>query len=128
MRVRHQSQPLPHQSSALYKTGLAKDIFLQVDCGGHLEINWFQNVLKLQHLVTRLLQTETNALLVPRPAGMNSILVYVGHSLLGFYFPFSWEIRFQESHWELLLQNLWGTALWVLVSYLLYRKKLFLKI
>ncbi|XP_037545263.1 heparan-alpha-glucosaminide N-acetyltransferase [Nematolebias whitei] len=60
--------------------------------------------------------------------GTNSILVYVGHSLLGFYFPFSWEIRFQESHWELLLQNLWGTALWVLVSYLLYRKKFFLKI
>ncbi|XP_017279772.1 heparan-alpha-glucosaminide N-acetyltransferase isoform X2 [Kryptolebias marmoratus] len=60
--------------------------------------------------------------------GMNSILVYVGHSLLGFYFPFSWEIRFQESHWELLLQNLWGTALWVLIAYLLYRKKFFLRI
>ncbi|XP_015236081.1 PREDICTED: heparan-alpha-glucosaminide N-acetyltransferase-like, partial [Cyprinodon variegatus] len=60
--------------------------------------------------------------------GMNSIFVYVGHSLLGFYFPFSWEMRFQESHWELLLQNMWGTALWLLVSYLLYRKKFFLKI
>ncbi|XP_013875362.1 heparan-alpha-glucosaminide N-acetyltransferase isoform X2 [Austrofundulus limnaeus] len=60
--------------------------------------------------------------------GMNSILVYVGHSLLGFYFPFSWEIRFQESHWELLLQNLWGTTLWVLIAYLLYRKRFFLKI
>ncbi|XP_047206950.1 heparan-alpha-glucosaminide N-acetyltransferase [Girardinichthys multiradiatus] len=60
--------------------------------------------------------------------GMNSIFVYVGHSLLGFYFPFSWERRFQESHWEFLLQNLWGTALWVLIAYLLYRKKFFLKI
>ncbi|CAG6017829.1 unnamed protein product [Menidia menidia] len=60
--------------------------------------------------------------------GMNSIFVYVGHSFLGFYFPFSWEIRFQESHWEILLQNLWGTTLWVLVAYLLYRKKFFLKI
>ncbi|KAM4607908.1 heparan-alpha-glucosaminide N-acetyltransferase [Polymixia lowei] len=60
--------------------------------------------------------------------GMNSILVYVGHSLLGFYFPFSWEMRFQESHWEWLFQGLWGTSLWVLIAYLLYRKKLFLKI
>ncbi|KAK5908162.1 hypothetical protein CgunFtcFv8_016243 [Champsocephalus gunnari] len=60
--------------------------------------------------------------------GMNSIFVYVGHTLLGFYFPFSWEMRFQESHWEQLFQSLWGTALWVLIAYLLYRKKFFLKI
>ncbi|KAM3605958.1 uncharacterized protein V6R79_008010 [Siganus canaliculatus] len=60
--------------------------------------------------------------------GMNSIFVYVGHSLLGFYFPFSWEMRFQESHWEWLFQSLWGCALWVLIAYLLYRKKFFLKI
>uniref|UniRef100_A0A3P8UHX6 Si:dkey-192p21.6 n=1 Tax=Amphiprion percula TaxID=161767 RepID=A0A3P8UHX6_AMPPE len=60
--------------------------------------------------------------------GMNSIFVYVGHSLLGFYFPFSWEMRFQESHWEFLLQSLWGSSLWVLIAYLLYRKKFFLKI
>ncbi len=61
-------------------------------------------------------------------AGMNSIFVYVGHSLLGFYFPFSWEMRFQDSHWEQLFQNIWGTALWVFIAYLLYRKKFFLKI
>ncbi|XP_074532015.1 heparan-alpha-glucosaminide N-acetyltransferase isoform X1 [Halichoeres trimaculatus] len=60
--------------------------------------------------------------------GMNSILVYVGHSLLGFYFPFSWEMHITESHWEWLFQSLWGTALWVLIAYLLYRKKFFLKI
>ncbi|XP_057704672.1 heparan-alpha-glucosaminide N-acetyltransferase [Corythoichthys intestinalis] len=60
--------------------------------------------------------------------GMNSILVYVGHSMLGFYFPFSWEMRFQQSHWEWLFQSLWGTALWVMIAYLLYRKKIFLKI
>uniref|UniRef100_A0A8D3AP24 Si:dkey-192p21.6 n=1 Tax=Scophthalmus maximus TaxID=52904 RepID=A0A8D3AP24_SCOMX len=60
--------------------------------------------------------------------GMNSIFVYVGHSLLGFYFPFSWEMHNQRSHWEWLFQSLWGTALWVLIAYLLYRKKFFLKI
>uniref|UniRef100_A0A3B4V5E2 Si:dkey-192p21.6 n=1 Tax=Seriola dumerili TaxID=41447 RepID=A0A3B4V5E2_SERDU len=60
--------------------------------------------------------------------GMNSIFVYVGHSLLGFYFPFSWEMHFQQSHWEWLFQSLWGTAVWVFIAYLLYRKKFFLKI
>ncbi|XP_078788283.1 heparan-alpha-glucosaminide N-acetyltransferase isoform X2 [Oryzias latipes] len=60
--------------------------------------------------------------------GMNSILVYVGHSLLGFYFPFSWNMRFQDSHWEFLFQGVWGTSLWVLAAYLLYRKAFFLRI
>ncbi|XP_047458205.1 heparan-alpha-glucosaminide N-acetyltransferase isoform X2 [Mugil cephalus] len=60
--------------------------------------------------------------------GMNSIFVYVGHSLLGFYFPFSWEMHFQDSHWEWLFQSLWGTTLWVLAAYFLYWKKFFLKI
>ncbi|KAL7877881.1 hypothetical protein SRHO_G00045240 [Serrasalmus rhombeus] len=60
--------------------------------------------------------------------GTNSIFVYVGHSLLGFYFPFSWEMRFQDSHWEQLFQSLWGTALWIFIAYLFYRKHFFLKI
>nr|XP_040033706.1 heparan-alpha-glucosaminide N-acetyltransferase [Gasterosteus aculeatus aculeatus] len=60
--------------------------------------------------------------------GMNSIFVYVGHTMLGYYFPFSWEMRFTENHWEWLFQGLWGTSLWVLTAYLLYRKKFFLKI
>ncbi|KAM6956265.1 heparan-alpha-glucosaminide N-acetyltransferase [Aplochiton taeniatus] len=60
--------------------------------------------------------------------GMNSIFVYAGHTLLGFYFPFSWEMRYQDSHWEYLFQGLWATSLWVLISYQLYRKKFFLKI
>ncbi|KAM4636143.1 heparan-alpha-glucosaminide N-acetyltransferase-like [Discoglossus pictus] len=60
--------------------------------------------------------------------GMNSILVYVGHSLLGSYFPFNWEVKDWTSHYELLGQDLLGTLIWVNVSYLLYRKKFFLKI
>ncbi|XP_053307074.1 heparan-alpha-glucosaminide N-acetyltransferase-like [Spea bombifrons] len=60
--------------------------------------------------------------------GMNSILVYVGHSLLGTYFPFEWEIKDRASHYEVLAQDLLGASIWVFVSYLLYRKKFFLKI
>ncbi|XP_040292786.1 heparan-alpha-glucosaminide N-acetyltransferase-like [Bufo bufo] len=60
--------------------------------------------------------------------GMNSIFVYVGHSLLASYFPFNWEVKNWTSHYEFLAQDLLGTFIWVLVSYLLYRKKFFLKI
>ncbi|KAJ8248170.1 hypothetical protein GJAV_G00239110 [Gymnothorax javanicus] len=60
--------------------------------------------------------------------GMNSIFVYVGHSLLGAYFPFSWEMKFTEDHWEALFQSLWGTSLWIGIAYMLYRKSFFLKI
>ncbi|XP_054840185.1 heparan-alpha-glucosaminide N-acetyltransferase-like [Eublepharis macularius] len=60
--------------------------------------------------------------------GMNSIFVYVGHSLLGSFFPFSWELKFPASHAEPLFQNLLGTSIWVFLAYLLYKKKFFLKI
>ncbi|XP_069609209.1 heparan-alpha-glucosaminide N-acetyltransferase-like isoform X1 [Ranitomeya imitator] len=60
--------------------------------------------------------------------GMNSIFVYVGHSLLGSYFPFNWEVKNWTSHYEFLAQDLLGTSIWVLVSYILYRKKFFLRI
>ncbi|KAM8924659.1 heparan-alpha-glucosaminide N-acetyltransferase-like [Pelodytes ibericus] len=60
--------------------------------------------------------------------GMNSILVYVGHSLLATYFPFEWEMKDLSSHYELIVQDVLGTSIWVFISYLLYRQKFFLKI
>ncbi|XP_055517698.1 heparan-alpha-glucosaminide N-acetyltransferase [Leucoraja erinacea] len=59
--------------------------------------------------------------------GMNSIFVYVGHSILGGYFPFSWEMNW-NTHAERLLQDLVGTAIWVFIAFLLFRKRFFLKI
>lgn len=60
--------------------------------------------------------------------GMNSIFVYVGASLLQSYFPFTWDMKFLASHTEPLFQDLFGTSLWVFIAYLLYKKKIFLKI
>ncbi|XP_036591414.1 heparan-alpha-glucosaminide N-acetyltransferase-like [Trichosurus vulpecula] len=60
--------------------------------------------------------------------GMNSILIYVGHSLLAGYFPFSWEMKSPTSHAEPLAQDLLGTAIWVFIGFLLFRKNIFLKI
>ncbi|XP_063814810.1 heparan-alpha-glucosaminide N-acetyltransferase-like isoform X2 [Pseudophryne corroboree] len=60
--------------------------------------------------------------------GMNSIFVYVGHSLLATYFPFNWEVKNWTSHAEFLAQDVLGTSIWVFISFLLYKQKFFLKI
>ncbi|XP_061883362.1 heparan-alpha-glucosaminide N-acetyltransferase-like [Entelurus aequoreus] len=60
--------------------------------------------------------------------GMNSILVYVGHEVLEDYFPFRWQMINTQSHAEHLSQNLLAVSCWLLISYLLYRKKIFWKI
>uniref|UniRef100_A0A8C6LKF3 Heparan-alpha-glucosaminide N-acetyltransferase n=1 Tax=Nothobranchius furzeri TaxID=105023 RepID=A0A8C6LKF3_NOTFU len=60
--------------------------------------------------------------------GMNSILVYVGHEVFEEYFPFRWKMANSQSHTEHLTQNLVATSCWVLISYVLYKKKIFWKI
>ncbi|CAB3994078.1 heparan-alpha-glucosaminide N-acetyltransferase-like [Paramuricea clavata] len=39
--------------------------------------------------------------------GMNSILVYCGHGVLHFYFPFNWELH-PPTHSKKLAMNIWG--------------------
>ncbi|XP_053559177.1 heparan-alpha-glucosaminide N-acetyltransferase [Bombina bombina] len=60
--------------------------------------------------------------------GMNSILVYVGHEVFENYFPFKWKMTDTQSHAEHLTQNLVATSIWVLISFILYRKRIFWKI
>ncbi|XP_061687164.1 heparan-alpha-glucosaminide N-acetyltransferase isoform X1 [Syngnathoides biaculeatus] len=60
--------------------------------------------------------------------GMNSILVYVGHEVFEDYFPFRWRMVNTQSHAEHLTQNLVAVSCWVLISFVLYRKKIFWKI
>ncbi|KFQ34862.1 Heparan-alpha-glucosaminide N-acetyltransferase, partial [Merops nubicus] len=60
--------------------------------------------------------------------GMNSILVYIGHGVFQNYFPFKWKMQDSQSHAEHLTQNLTATTLWVIISYLLYRRRIFWKI
>ncbi|NXG37298.1 HGNAT acetyltransferase, partial [Dromaius novaehollandiae] len=60
--------------------------------------------------------------------GMNSILVYIGHEVFENYFPFKWKMQDSQSHAEHLTQNLTATTLWVIISYVLYRRRIFWKI
>ena len=60
-------------------------------------------------------------------AGMNAILLYVGHELLKGYFPLAWK-PLTASHAELLAMDLWGTAVWLAVAYVLYKRGFFLSV
>lgn len=72
--------------------------------------------------------TQENIIFCISPPGMNSILVYVGHEVFENYFPFQWKLQDNQSHKEHLTQNIVATAIWVLIAYVLYKKKVFWKI
>jgi len=59
-------------------------------------------------------------------AGMNAIFLYVAHEILGEYFPFNFVN--DGKHIELLIRSAVGTAIWILVSYKLFREKTFYKL
>ncbi|KAF2074610.1 hypothetical protein CYY_004080 [Polysphondylium violaceum] len=59
--------------------------------------------------------------------GMNPISIYMGHEILGGYFPFSFYMS-QPTHTLYLLSNCIGVACWLLIAYQMYRNKLFINI
>ncbi|XP_026476119.1 heparan-alpha-glucosaminide N-acetyltransferase-like [Ctenocephalides felis] len=60
--------------------------------------------------------------------GMNSTIMYVGHSIAHALFPFHWKIGNMNTHYILTIEALWNTGLWVIIAYILYRKNIFLSI
>jgi len=61
-------------------------------------------------------------------AGMNSILLYCGHQVGWMITPFHWALDNMETHAARLPEAMWGVALWLIISYVLYRKKVFVTV
>ncbi|ELT95966.1 hypothetical protein CAPTEDRAFT_92095 [Capitella teleta] len=61
-------------------------------------------------------------------AGMNSIVLYMCHSIFQGYFPVSWQMPDMTQHWQLLLLHTWGTAFWAIIAYAMYKKKVFISL
>lgn len=59
-------------------------------------------------------------------SGMNSILLYVGHSITHKMFPWSWKV--QPNHAEELFVDLWGTSLWVLIAFWMFHIDFFVAV
>ncbi|KAG5681032.1 hypothetical protein PVAND_010498 [Polypedilum vanderplanki] len=60
--------------------------------------------------------------------GMNAIVLYVGHSVFHSMWPFHWSVDNMNTHFLLLLENLYTVMIWVLISHYLYHKELFYNI
>ncbi|KAJ6646719.1 Heparan-alpha-glucosaminide N-acetyltransferase, partial [Pseudolycoriella hygida] len=61
-------------------------------------------------------------------AGMNAIVMYVGHEVFHSMLPWHWHIGPMNTHFVLLLENMWNAAVWVVIAYVLHCKKIFIKI
>lgn len=61
-------------------------------------------------------------------AGMNAIVMYVGHEVFHSMLPWHWHIGPMNTHFVLLLENMWNASLWVVIAYVLYCKKIFISI
>ena len=61
-------------------------------------------------------------------AGMNSILLYCGHSVGYNIFPFHFVIGDMRTHAAKLPEAMTGTLLWLIIAFILYRKKIFITV
>ena len=59
--------------------------------------------------------------------GMNSILIYLLHSIAGYRIPFTWTPKFQ-SHSEEMLMAFMGPFLWTIYAYWCYDRKFFVSV
>lgn len=57
--------------------------------------------------------------------GMNAIILYVGHTIFHNMWPFHWSFRIMNTHFILLLENIYTVIIWILISHYLYHKSYF---
>uniref|UniRef100_A0A182S9H4 Heparan-alpha-glucosaminide N-acetyltransferase catalytic domain-containing protein n=1 Tax=Anopheles maculatus TaxID=74869 RepID=A0A182S9H4_9DIPT len=58
-------------------------------------------------------------------AGMNAIVLYVGHTVFHKMLPWHWRIGTMNTHLMLTLEVLWNTVLWNVIALYLYKRKKF---
>ncbi|CAF0889821.1 unnamed protein product [Rotaria sordida] len=56
--------------------------------------------------------------------GSNSILIYILHLVFATYFPVQWIVV--NTHAAHLAMGLWGCVFWIIVAYILFKKRIFL--
>ncbi|XP_044733206.1 heparan-alpha-glucosaminide N-acetyltransferase [Chrysoperla carnea] len=60
--------------------------------------------------------------------GTNVTIIFVGHMVCYQMFPFHFSFSGMNTHFILLLENLWSTIIWVIIAYCLWRNEFFLSI
>ena len=59
---------------------------------------------------------------------MNSILLYLGHQTASSMLPFNFSHGPMNTHWIKLIESLWGVCAWLIVAFVLYKKKVFVTV
>ena len=59
---------------------------------------------------------------------MNSIVLYLGHGVAWQLFPFHYIWGPMDTHWAKLPEALWGSGVWLVVAYVMYRNKVFITV
>lgn len=57
--------------------------------------------------------------------GMNAIFLYIGHMVFHTTWPFNFALDVMNTHFILLLENVYTTTVWILIAHWLYHKKIF---
>ncbi|XP_071495897.1 heparan-alpha-glucosaminide N-acetyltransferase-like [Diadema antillarum] len=60
-------------------------------------------------------------------AGMNSLMLYIGSKIMSRYLPFTWQ-PIVGNHAEYCAIASWSLTLWLIIGYIAFKKKFFLKI
>lgn len=62
-------------------------------------------------------------------AGLNSIVLYLGHQTAWQMLPFNFELSDgMETHWRRLPESLWGVSCWLVVAYEMHRRKTYITV
>ncbi|XP_043470030.1 heparan-alpha-glucosaminide N-acetyltransferase-like [Leptopilina heterotoma] len=61
-----------------------------------------------------------------RIPGMNALVMYIGHMVCYQIFPFHWKIGKMKTHELLLAETLWCVCLWIVIAYVLHKRKIFI--
>ncbi|XP_051168988.1 heparan-alpha-glucosaminide N-acetyltransferase-like isoform X2 [Leptopilina boulardi] len=61
-----------------------------------------------------------------RIPGMNALVMYIGHMVCYKIFPFHWKFGKMKTHELLLAESFWCVGLWIVIAYVLYKRKIFI--
>lgn len=56
---------------------------------------------------------------------MNAIVLYLGHFIGWQFFPFNFAVGNMDSHLIRLVESLWGTSLWLIVAFIMFKDSVF---
>ncbi|EFN81312.1 heparan-alpha-glucosaminide N-acetyltransferase isoform X2 [Harpegnathos saltator] len=61
-----------------------------------------------------------------RIAGMNALVLYVGHMMCYQIFPFHWRIGEMDSRALCFIESIWVVVLWTIIAYIMHHKRTYI--